>query len=238
MSYPTCRACGFMVETTREPCRFCGHDPAEPVAEPKYPTPAAPGPQPPRPVASHDGWLGHFVRYLGVSVLVAFLSWFVVGIFWTFAILSRTGYRKRDFLLGLVPIVNIYISVTAFWRYTAKSAYWRPRLDRPSAPMWASTRPFYVTAGYLVLPIYIWLSVNNWQAFMDRYRWTPADRTELVDVFRMQGYDGPTSRCIAERLEEAYPGGPPRTASQSMVYEVQEAVTICEQRGQRLLVEG
>jgi hypothetical protein len=177
MSYPTCRACGFIVDADRDVCPFCGADPRQaPAGGPAGGAPPAPfgesaiqaeiarhraaavatatrvgpagqgGPVGP-PV--HDGWWGHLVRYLGVGALVGLGHVVVVGLFWTAAILNRTGYRKRDVALLFVPVLGPFFLIVALWRYTAKSAYWSPRADRPSAPADRTVRPLLVGGGWL-----------------------------------------------------------------------------------------
>ena len=234
MSYPVCRSCGFMVENTRATCRFCGQDPAAPAAAPSEVGVLAATPPPSTvpgaaraQVRDDDGWLGHFGRYIGVGFLVGLSSVFFVGVLWSMFILSRTGYRKRDVLLFLVPIVGIYVSVVAMWRYTAKTTYWSQRLDRPSWPLNRSRSPFVVAAGYLAAPVYVWFVFSNMSTIWNRTMWTETDRVILSVELQRQGLDPVTSDCVTGRIERQYPLGPPDPADPVTPMAIRQAVNVC-----------
>ena len=79
----------------------------------------------------------HFLRFLGISILMGALAPVLIGVIWRIISLSKVGYRKRDVLLLVIPIVNIVVSIKTMWRYTAKNVYWTPREDRPSSSLFS-----------------------------------------------------------------------------------------------------
>lgn len=149
----------------------------------------------------------HFVRYLGIAMLLSLANAVVIGIVWTFVILTRTGYRKRDVLLLLVPVVGWIVSVKAIWRYTAKTMYWTPRPDRPSAPMPNGGHPALVTLGYVGFVGLIVLAIAVGATAEDE--WTSEDRRVLQQELESNGIDRATSTCMVDFVEDRYPEGLP-----------------------------
>lgn len=172
VSHPTCHACGFIIERDAVSCPFCGRDPN--VAPEEGALDGA-GPLPPMPfdmagngVAFHgsplrveepDGWFGHFLRFAGAAVLVSLSHVLIVGFVWTAAILNRTGYRRRDVFLTLVPVLGSVLFVITMWRYTAKTPYWSVRPDLPGRPMSTMMRPTVVAGGWIALAGFVVLAV-------------------------------------------------------------------------------
>ena len=164
MSHPTCHACGFIIERDVVSCPYCGRDPNVASDERVFDGPS-PSLRTPfdtagngaafhgRPVAVdvRDGWFGHFLRFAGALTLVIIGHMAIVGLLWSAGILNRTGYRRRDVVLLLVPIIGSVLVVITVWRYTAKSAYWSGRADAPSQPLSASMRPTVIGGGWVAL---------------------------------------------------------------------------------------
>lgn len=154
----------------------------------------------------------HFVRYLGISMLLSLANAAVVGIIWTLVILTRTGYRKRDYLLLLVPVVGWIVGVRAIWRYTAKQMYWTPRDDRPSAPMPNGGHPALVALGYgsfvglIALAVIVGPSSDEW---------TSEDRRVLQQELESNGIARPTATCMVDFVEDRYPTASPTRTRRS-----------------------
>jgi hypothetical protein len=92
----------------------------------------------PSPVMTkEDGGFMHFIRFVLISLVMTISSYIIVGIIWQMVALSKTGYRKRDILMYLIPIWGIIVNIRMVWRYTAKNIYWSPRADRPSDSLFA-----------------------------------------------------------------------------------------------------
>ena len=84
-----------------------------------------------------DGALGHFVRYLLIGLVMGIIP--IVNIVWFAIALSKTGRRKRDLLMLLIPIWGLVVHVQTVWRYTARNIYWSVRSDRPSSSLFAGS---------------------------------------------------------------------------------------------------
>lgn len=149
----------------------------------------------------------HFVRYLGIALLLSLANAVVIGIVWTFVVLTRTGYRKRDILLLFVPVVGTILSVRALWRYTAKTTYWTPRPDRPSAPMPNGGHPALVALGYVGFVGLIVVAIAVGATTEDE--WTSEDRRVLQQELESNGLDPATSTCMVDFVEDRYPEGLP-----------------------------
>ena len=91
---------------------------------------------PPAMMKPDPGFM-HFLRFLGVWVVMGLLSVIIIGIVWLAIALSSTGRRKRDLLMLFIPVWNIVVEVQTIWRYTAKNVYWKPRDDRPSKSLFS-----------------------------------------------------------------------------------------------------
>ncbi|MCU1366862.1 MAG: hypothetical protein JWL72_8 [Ilumatobacteraceae bacterium] len=82
-----------------------------------------------------DGWFMHFIRFILIGLVMNIIP--LVGLIWGMIALSKTGYRKRDVLMYLIPIWGFVVAIRMGWRYTAKNVYWSPRADRPSGSLFA-----------------------------------------------------------------------------------------------------
>ena len=228
-----------MVDREHSTCRFCGAEQVAPEPVPAEvgavadgvstgPTPSAvsypPPPMPPRMPQGPDRWFPHFLKFAGAYGAVWAAGTFVIGWFWIAHILNRTGYRRRDVLLLLVPIVNVVMLFTALWRYTAKQPYWSPRTDRQSLPLTGTLRPTVIFGGYVAAPL---VSIMLFATFLATHGWNDANRNELVDGFMREGLDQSTSQCVVRELEVAYPVGPPPESDPRLIPVVRDAVTRC-----------
>ena len=108
----------------------------------------------PEPEPVFDPWLPHALRFIGVGALLA-VAWltFILGLLWRMHALSVSGYRKRDVLWLWVPVVGWIADARTLWRYTARSAYWTPRDDRPSDVLDGWARPVAIGAGWVAIPL-------------------------------------------------------------------------------------
>lgn len=141
-----CRACAAPLDETGRFCGSCGTDRVSDAPAGQAQPQADPG-------------FAHLLRFLGVGNAIYLSSALLVGHFWNAHLLSRTGWRKRDMLLLLVPMYGSYLSVVTLWRYTARDAYWTPRDDRPSDVLRGWQRTAAITAGLVLLPVLIGLVV-------------------------------------------------------------------------------
>ena len=89
------------------------------------------------PATTPDGGFMHFLRFLGIGILMGILP--LIGIIWFVIALSSTGRRKRDLLMLFIPVWGIIVNVQTIWRYTAKNVYWKPRDDRPSKSLFSGS---------------------------------------------------------------------------------------------------
>jgi ABC-type sugar transport system permease subunit len=92
---------------------------------------------PAAPVKDDPGFM-HFLRFVGIWILMGALSVIFIGLIWAVIALSQTGRRKRDILMYLIPIWGVVVQVQTIWRYTAKNVYWSPRADRPSKSLFSA----------------------------------------------------------------------------------------------------
>ena len=87
----------------------------------------------------------HLLRLLGATVVFSIFGAIpIVGLVLWLGLLPWVGYRRRDVLLLLVPIVNVYVSVKALWRLTALNVDWPQRPDTPGRSIfreWPSPLP-------------------------------------------------------------------------------------------------
>lgn len=81
----------------------------------------------------------HFLRFLGILILMSALSAVLIGLVWFVIALSSTGRRKRDVLMLFIPIWGVILNVQTMWRYTAKNVYWSVRDDRPSKSLFSGS---------------------------------------------------------------------------------------------------
>lgn len=84
-----------------------------------------------------DGGLMHFVRFLLVWLLMGISCVVVFGLIWVMISLSKTGRRKRDILMFMIPVWGAVVQIQTLWRYSAKNVYWSVRTDRPSKSLFA-----------------------------------------------------------------------------------------------------
>ena len=74
--------------------------------------------------AEEDSFGKHLLVYLGVALgLQLSIYLFGLGLFWIWWMIRSTGRSGWSFLLLLVPFANVYVFVTAVWRYTSKTIY-------------------------------------------------------------------------------------------------------------------
>lgn len=91
-----------------------------------------------RPLVPDSGGV-HFLRHIGISLVVCLTTYVLIGLVWWMFILAQTGRRKRDILMFFIPIWGVVVAVQSMWRYTAKNVYWSARADRPSKSLFASS---------------------------------------------------------------------------------------------------
>ena len=94
-------------------------------------------PNPPSTNVPDPGFM-HFLRFVGISILMSALSVVLIGLIWFVVALNYTGRRKRDVLMLLIPIWGTIVNIQTIWRYTAKNVYWSTRDDRPSKSLFSA----------------------------------------------------------------------------------------------------
>lgn len=97
-----------------------------------------PGTNQVRPLVPDGGGV-HFLRYVGIALVMGLSCYILVGFIWYMIALAQTGRRKRDILMLFIPIWGTIVAVQTHWRYTAKNVYWSARADRPSKSLFASS---------------------------------------------------------------------------------------------------
>lgn len=102
-------------------------------------SPSTPGYAGAPAATKEDPGFMHFVRFFFITLLMTILSYVVVGLIWQMIALSKTGRRKRDILMFLIPIWGFVVGIQTGWRYTAKNVYWSPRDDRPSSSLFSGS---------------------------------------------------------------------------------------------------
>ena len=116
-----------------------GTDPLQPSPPRSVTTPGMlPSAQVPANAMRDDPDFMHFLRFIGIWILMAFLFYVVVGLVWMAFALSSTGRRKRDILMLLVPVWGTIVVFQTLWRYTSRYVYWSVRSDRPSKPLFST----------------------------------------------------------------------------------------------------
>jgi hypothetical protein len=93
-----------------------------------------------------DGGMLHFLRFLGVLVVMQACVALLIGYLMIPFALRRTGRRARDILMLLIPVWGLVVWVQTSWRLSARRICWSPRTDLPSRPLF----------GPAVLPIDRW----------------------------------------------------------------------------------
>jgi hypothetical protein len=88
----------------------------------------------------------HFLRFLGVLVVMQACVALLIGYLMIPFALRRTGRRARDILMLLIPVWGLVVWVQTSWRLSARRICWSPRTDLPSRPLF----------GPAVLPIDRW----------------------------------------------------------------------------------
>ena len=158
------------------------------------------------PARARDPWLGHLFRFLGLYFLIAAANIILVGFVLLLGLLDRTGRRKRDLLLALVPFVNIVVIVQTLWRSTARSVSWSPREDRPSSPLQGAVRTWSIAIGWGVGALAI-VGIVTADSQPDT-GWTSLDREAFIAELEDGDVDRTTAECVANRIEARYPEGP------------------------------
>lgn len=113
--------------------------------DPLAPPPMGQGHEPAEGIAQ---WMLHLVlavaTYLVVTMSVYLLG---LGVVLFARIFRSTGFRARDLLVMLVPLVNAYFAWRAFWRFTARTKYWVPRTDLNEHGIFGPSRTLFVENG-------------------------------------------------------------------------------------------
>lgn len=177
-------------------------------------------------VAVLDPGFQHWLRWLGVYGALVVACLFVVGFVWIGWILHRTGYRKRDTLLMVVPVANAATLWRCLWRYTARSVYWSPRAERESQTLQSPQRPFIIGAGALLFPVLALVAVA---ALSESSEWDdPEYEQSFIEGLNEVGYDNLEARCIVGYLKETFPDGPPEEDDDpAWVLNVRRSVDTC-----------
>ena len=170
-------------------------------------------------------WLSHFFRYFGVSLITGVSFYVLAGFLWWPYITNRTGYRKRDALLLLVPIVGAYVGTVCLWRYSARTVYWSQREDRVSDVLRGWQRPAAIAGGYVLWPLMIFAVIALGLAEED---WTDADRDEIRRAFVDTGLNGSEAQCAVARMESVFPDKVPTGDESNFESTVQEAIRVCD----------
>lgn len=172
-----------------------------------------------------DPWFPHFLRYFGVSLSTGVSFYVLAGFFWWPYITNRTGYRKRDALLLLVPIVGAYVGAVCLWRYTARSVYWSQREDRTSDILRGWQRPAAIAGGYVFWPVLIFGAIALGLADED---WTEADRDEIRRAFVETGLNESEAQCALSIMEREFPDAVPTGDESNFESAVQGAIRTCD----------
>jgi len=182
---------------------------------------------PPRPAESDPGF-GHFMRFLGVYFLISILSFVLVGVIVQAVILSKTGYRKRDLLLLMVPIWGAVVAVRTTWRITARTAYWSPRDDRPSEPFDNGGRGAAIV-GWVLGPV-AFIGIVALAAVVGTAGWTSFDKAEFCGTLESGGMSSARAQCMTDFFVTRYPEGPedvPDEDDPALQAVTQEALAAC-----------
>lgn len=173
-----------------------------------------------------DPWFGHFLRYLALSAVVALAAAFLVGYLWLAFLLTRTGRRKRDVVLCMIPLLGSVIMAQTMWRAIARTTYWSARHDRPSGPLQGTARRGLLVVGALLWPLFAIVMAVSAVTAATAPGWTDPDRAALYGD--LAGYDeNPMiTLCMAERIEEQYPDGPESLPTETA--EIQELLVSTE----------
>lgn len=163
---------------------------------------------PPEP--AHDPWFGHLLRFLGVYFLIAVANIILVGFVLLLGLLDRTGRRKRDLLLTLIPLVNVVVVFQTLWRSTARAVYWSPRPDRPSSPLQGGVRTGMIAVGWVLGVAMIGLAIAGVLTGdpPSDTGWTSLDREGFIAELEGGDVDRATAECVVDRIEARYPEGP------------------------------
>lgn len=117
-----------------------------------------------RPVAA-DPFLLHLLRHLGVwlafQVLVlggwmlgqpaVVIAGIVAAGIAASGVLTATGYRRRDLVLLVVPVVSLVVGHRCVWRYTSRYVYWEHSPQSRSGRR--SWRPAAIALGWIGFPV-------------------------------------------------------------------------------------
>ena len=122
---------------------------------------------------------------------------------------TRPARRKRDLLLLFVPFVNVVVAVQSVWRYTARSVYWQPRDDRPSAVLSGTARTLAIVGGWILGPLFfVLVIIGAITAAKEDGGWSDLDRSEFQAEIEGEGVDDATARCVTDYVIERFPDGP------------------------------
>lgn len=164
--------------------------------------------EPPTGETADSTWR-HVGRYLGASFAVGLAMVVLVGLFWQARILARTGYRRRDLLLLLVPLVNVIVPTRSLWRYTARDVYWSARSDRPSSVQPTGQRRPVIWGGWRVYTAVLTLSVLAGALVPGSEGWTGPNRDALRDALESEGVPRDVAACVVASIVAELPEGPP-----------------------------
>jgi len=149
-----------------------------------------------------DPGFPHLLRMVGAWAAVS-LSIYALGagLFWWAYAFSRSGYRKRDILLLIIPIFGFVVAARVMWRHTARNVYWSRNEDRPSSVLSGWQRPTAIAAGWILFPLLIGAVIVD---SLDQ-GWTTQDRYEVTSLLLDAGFDPLTAGCMTARLQEYMP---------------------------------
>lgn len=173
------------------------------------------------PVGDDDPWLSHFLRFVGVFVVYNVAGLFLIGHLWLLFVLDRVGYRKRDFLLMMIPVYNVMLLVGAFWRYTARRPYWPPRPDRLSRPLAPRPLLLLTVSGWLLGVVFaagVVIAVT-----MSKDMSETDFRADFVDFWTRAGAERPVAECAADRVSP----GIPYDSEEELAGAIQAAFAAC-----------
>ena len=162
------------------------------------------------PERARDPWFAHLFRFLGLYFLIVAANVILVGFILLLGLLDRTGRRKRDLILTLIPLLNIVVVFQTLWRSTARSVYWSPRDDRPSSPLQGGVRTGMIVIGWILGILMIGLAtagIVTADSPSDT-GWTRLDRDVFIAELEGDDVDRATAECVANRIEARYPEGP------------------------------
>lgn len=177
--------------------------------------------------ADQDSNFWHFLRFLGVGTLMGISQVLYVGWIWFMFACARTGHRKRDVLLLLIPFYGLVVDARVLWRYTAKSVYWSPHPERPSAPLpdpWRKN--LTAIGGVLFLGFLGWIAFDV-ATYEEPPEMTDAEwRADFVEFWTGEGIAPDVAECAAVEVDSAGP----YDGEAALARAIDRAFVLCEKR--------